>query len=67
MTVIRHDDALRTVYLWNSLEQLALSVVDGWMKSPGHWKNILKPLWKPEGIGVVVSSDGRIWITRNFC
>lgn len=52
---------------WNSLETIAGTTVEGWMNSPGHRKNILMPHWQSEGIGVAISSDGRIYITQNFC
>jgi len=54
-------------YQFNSIEEIAQSSVAGWMKSPGHRENILTPYFKREGIGIVVSSDGKIYITENFC
>jgi uncharacterized protein YkwD len=52
---------------WNSQEKIAETTVDGWMKSPGHRKNILTPYFKSEGIGVFVSPDDKVYITQNFC
>ncbi|MDP3284161.1 MAG: CAP domain-containing protein [Desulfobacterales bacterium] len=52
---------------WNSLETIAGTTVEGWMSSSGHRKNILMPHWRSEGIGVAISSDGRVYITQNFC
>ena len=65
-------DSIRTVngvasYDWNSLERIAETTVQGWMKSPGHRQNILTPHWGREGIGVVIAPDDRIYITQNFC
>jgi uncharacterized protein YkwD len=37
------------------------------MGSPGHREAILNSNFLVEGIGVVVSLDGRIVITENFC
>lgn len=54
-------------YHWNSMEQIARMTVDGWMKSPGHRKNILTPYWRREGIGVEVRPDNKIYVTQNFC
>jgi len=54
-------------YDWNSLEKIAETTVQGWMKSPGHRKNILTPVWRNEGIGVFISPDDRVYITQNFC
>jgi len=54
-------------YDWNSLDRIAETTVDGWMKSPGHRKNILMPYWVSEGIGVSISPDDKVYITQNFC
>lgn len=54
-------------YKWNSLERVAATTVYGWMQSPGHRANILKPYWRSEAIGIAYSSDDRIYITQNFC
>ena len=57
----------RAFYDWNSQDKIAETTVEGWMKSPGHRKNILTPYFKKEGIGVVISPDGKVYITQNFC
>jgi uncharacterized protein YkwD len=67
VTYIKSGGAMRAVYDWNNMEQIAKSSVAGWMKKPGHRKNILYPFWKTEGIGVAVAPDGRVYITQNFC
>ena len=54
-------------YNWNSQEKIADTTVQGWMKSPGHRKNILTPHWRHEGIGVVIAPDDKVYITQNFC
>jgi uncharacterized protein YkwD len=54
-------------YDWNSMEKIAETTVQGWMKSPGHRKNILTPHWINEGIGVAISADDKVYITQNFC
>jgi len=54
-------------YDWNSLEKIAETTVQGWMKSPGHRQNILMPHWGREGIGVVIAPDDKVYITQNFC
>jgi uncharacterized protein YkwD len=65
-------DSITTVngeafYGWNSSEKIAETTVQGWMKSPGHKKNILMPHWKHEGIGVFIAPDDKVYITQNFC
>ena len=54
-------------YDWNSQEKIAETTVQGWMKSPGHRKNILTPHWRHEGIGVIIAPDDKVFITQNFC
>ncbi|MFZ3058528.1 MAG: CAP domain-containing protein [Candidatus Methanoperedens sp.] len=55
------------VYNWNSFEEIAQSTVNGWMNSPGHRQNILKPTYDREGIGIAISSDDKVLITEDFC
>ncbi len=50
-------------------DELARETVDGWMKSPGHRKNILTPEFNLIGIGVATGErEGTpyAWITQNF-
>jgi uncharacterized protein YkwD len=54
-------------YNWNSVQEIALKTVEGWMHSPGHRKNILTPYWRQEGIGIEISPGNKIYITQNFC
>jgi uncharacterized protein YkwD len=54
-------------YDWNSAQQIARKVVDGWMSSRGHRKNILTPHWRHEGIGVEIHPDNKAYVTQNFC
>jgi uncharacterized protein YkwD len=57
----------RAFYDWNSQDKIAETTVQGWMKSPGHRKNILTPYFRKEGIGVIISPDDKVYITENFC
>jgi uncharacterized protein YkwD len=41
-------------------------VVEGWMNSPGHRKNILEPRWKESGIGIFINSNGTYYFTQVF-
>jgi len=50
-----------------SENEIANCVVIGWMSSPGHRKNILTSTYDKEGIGVAISSDGKVYATENFC
>lgn len=57
----------REYYDWNSADEIAEQIVSGWMRSPGHRKNILAAHWGKEGIGVVITRDGTVFVTQNFC
>ena len=46
-------------------KKLAKNLVDGWMKSPGHRRNILNPGFRYLGVGVARSGD-HIYATQNF-
>ena len=55
---------------YKSQQEIAGSVVNGWMNSPGHRENILRSYWTREGIGVAIGNleyEGTIYITENFC
>jgi|GEM_PF-5920229 len=55
-----------TVAEYNTQGEIATSAVEGWMNSAGHRENILRPFWKNEGMGVVISDNGDVYITQNF-
>ena len=44
--------------------------VDGLMQafinSSAHYKNLVDPAWNYVGVGVVMTPDGRMWTTHNF-
>jgi uncharacterized protein YkwD len=44
----------------------AESVVEGWMKSPGHRRNILSPEVSELGTGVVSSATGGLYFCQVF-
>jgi uncharacterized protein YkwD len=46
-------------------ENISDSVVEGWMNSPGHRKNILEKNYDREGIGIAIDNGWQI--TQNFC
>jgi len=48
-------------------DRIAQTVVNGWMDSAGHRKNILTPYFVNEGIGGAVSDSGKVYVTENFC
>ncbi len=52
---------------YRTMEEIASQIVDGWMDSPGHRRNILETSYDQEGIGVVVTADEKVYVTQNFC
>ena len=61
------SDGTRTRIGARTLDEVANRVVQGWMDSPGHRENILRPYWRTEAIGVFIDSQGRVFATENFC
>jgi uncharacterized protein YkwD len=57
----------KTVYAWNSPEEIAQTTVAGWMNSSGHRENIVTPTFDREGIGVAIAADDKVYITEDFC
>jgi len=47
-------------------EDIGERIVESWMLSPEHKKNILYNYWESEGIGVIIADDG-LYVTQNFC
>ncbi|MDY7083310.1 MAG: CAP domain-containing protein [Halobacteria archaeon] len=45
---------------------VAREVVEGWMKSSEHRKNMLSDRWRREGIGVY-TTNSTVYVTQNFC
>jgi uncharacterized protein YkwD len=57
----------RTVYDWNSLEDIATGTVQAWMNSDDHRDNILHIDYDRTGIGVAIGADDKVYITEMFC
>ena len=47
-------------------KRLAKNLVDGWMQSPGHRKNILNRDYRHLGVGIAVGGGGKVYATQNF-
>ena len=54
-------------YAWRRPEGIVRTVVDGWMNSPGHRKNILHPHYRAEGLRVVPGPGGELFVTQALC
>jgi len=55
------------IYDWNSPEDIAKQSVDGWMRSPGHRRNILEKGYSQAGVGIAIAADDSVYITQLFC
>lgn len=58
-----------TVY-YDSNHELAIGIVNQWMNSSAHRENILRGIWRYEGIGISVDRVGEevtVYVTQNFC
>jgi len=53
------------VYTTRKTSNISNVVVDGWIDSPGHHRNMLGD-WKYTGIGIAKSADGEYFITQIF-
>jgi len=54
-------------YEWRSHSKIIKNVVNKWLRSPDHRKNLLHPDYRKTGIGIAVDNNYEIWITQNFC
>jgi uncharacterized protein YkwD len=62
-------------YDWKTADKIAEDLVQGWMDSPGHRRNILEEGYGAEGLGVALEittspgGDERFYMvaTQNFC
>ena len=55
---------------YETQEELARGIVDGWMNSTSHRENLLKPYWGREAIGIYIDQMAgrtRVYATQNFC
>jgi uncharacterized protein YkwD len=58
------DDALGENVAYNY--DTPTAVMGGWMRSPGHRANILRPVFKRIGVGCVIDERGHRWWTQDF-
>ena len=53
-------------YAWKTLGQLAEEVVQGWLSSPPHRRNLLGERYDRHGLGVQIADD-RVYVTQVLC
>lgn len=64
------DRRVRTssgIEVYDTNREVANAIVDQWMNSSGHRRNILSSTWDREGLGVYIAPDGQVFATQNFC
>lgn len=54
------------IMTYETEREIARAIVQSWMHSRGHRKNILTPEWRREGIGVFIEGK-EVYATQNFC
>lgn len=47
--------------------ELAEKIVTEWMNSPSHREDLLTDFWQSEGIGIVITNEGKVYATEDFC
>ena len=47
----------------DTLESLAEQIVDGWLNSSGHKKNMLNSKWEETGVGVYITGGGEYTVS----
>lgn len=52
-------------YDWYTMDDLAKLVIESWLNSSGHRKNILTPTFTHQGFGIYLQNR-KIWVVQNF-
>lgn len=65
LTTTENGRVVDKEYVWNNPDQLVNTIVQGWMESPQHRKNIFSPLIDRQGIGVAISGN-RVYVTEDL-
>lgn len=65
ITTTENGKNIHQDFHWLSLTQIAGTIVQGWMKSPGHRKNMLSPRYDRQGIGIAISGND-VFVTGDF-
>ena len=63
---IEHPNGRREEVQHLTVKEAAKQVVQGWMNSPGHRANLVRPIWLNEGIGCF-STPMENCMSHNFC
>lgn len=56
-----------TTYIWDTVDALAQAITQGWLDSPPHRENLLNPLFRAHGLGVVAGQRHMVYVTQMLC
>jgi uncharacterized protein YkwD len=62
---LAEHDGIEVAALADQAGPLATKIVDGWMASPGHWRNLLEPEYSHQGLAAAGMGD-RLVIVQVF-
>ena len=65
-SIWREGGRTRVSYLWYTPDELAATVVEGWMESVGHRENMLSGFYSHFGVGVATTYEHRVFVTLNL-
>ena len=54
------------IYMGRNISNLVESVVQGWLQSPGHRKNLLSPNYQETGVGIAMGDRGKVYVTQVY-
>jgi len=60
------DGSEQFIFDWKSTDELVREAIDLWMQSSTHRANLLSPLYKAAGVGIVHTAQETLFITQNF-
>lgn len=64
---ITSDSVASRRYYWKTPSEIAAEVVQGWLESPPHRRNLLGSKLRREGLGLAQAEDDRLYVTQVFC
>jgi len=62
---IERDDGSEAFYA--EPDELAAGMLKTWLNSKPHRENILRPVWRREGVGVARTDEDKVLAVQNFC
>lgn len=65
-TALKNGEVTVT-YNWKSARELADEMIDTWLQSPGHKKNLLREDYTELGMGAFISEEHQLFVTQTFC